>query len=479
MIRVLSFAIFCSLTCAGWTQQYKANPSLIQNTDFQWEDGVLKDWTVERGAGSGKIKSIIRKTSDGALQFVGRQNVQVWDVVSQNFETSAGDFLRFSYTAKATGVQQQRGQFRNCYAGIWFSNSDGQNLGNTFFPITDEEFTSHERVVQVPATATIASVTMFLSMTGDLQFKTIDVQKLETDDSFDVLVSQLNRYYSYFEYKQIDWPGLAEKYRTEATEASDRREFENVVSKMLGEFRDGHVWIVKNGTRVPTWRPERPALNFDFGIVGKQLKDVKRFGPIGLVAATNNDLTYVRVTGLQGDPKNVEAMMAEITERFGSRGMVIDLRANGGGSEPFARAIAGLFCKEPVQYAINRFRKNDKLDEFFEYPRSPVMPAEDKEVFDGPVVCLIGPGAVSSAEGMAMMFQALPNATLMGQPTRGSSGNPASVVLPNQVEVWFSRWVACTADGQPIEDRGVQPDVIVKHQAGSDATWIQAKESFK
>ena len=47
-------------------------------------------------------------------------------------------------------------------------------------------------------------------------------------------------------------------------------------------------------------------------------------------------------------------------------------------------------------------------------------------------------------------------------PTRGASGNPAPVTLPNGVEVWFSRWVAMELDGTPIEDRGVIPDVAVK-----------------
>ena len=95
-----------------------------------------------------------------------------------------------------------------------------------------------------------------------------------------------------------------------------------------------------------------------------------------------------------------------------------------------------------MTYAINRFRKNNKHDEFVEYPRSPLTPIRGK-IYDRPVVALIGAGAVSSAEGTALMFQALPNVSLVGQPTRGSSGNPAGVKLP----VFFSRWVACNAKG--------------------------------
>ena len=39
------------------------------------------------------------------------------------------------------------------------------------------------------------------------------------------------------------------------------------------------------------------------------------------------------------------------------------------------------------------------------------------------VVCIIGPGCVSSGEGFAKMLAALPHVTLVGEPTRGSSGS--------------------------------------------------------
>ena len=86
------------------------------------------------------------------------------------------------------------------------------------------------------------------------------------------------------------------------------------------------------------------------------------------------------------------------------------------------------------------------------------------------MVCLAGPCTVSSGECFTLMMKALPGATVIGQPTRGSSGNPAPVHLPNGVSVWFSRWEQLTPAGEPVEKRGVHPDVLVEHVGEGDPT---------
>jgi C-terminal processing protease CtpA/Prc len=99
--------------------------------------------------------------------------------------------------------------------------------------------------------------------------------------------------------------------------------------------------------------------------------------------------------------------------------------------------------------------------------------------FTRPVVCLIGPGCVSSGEGFALMMKAMDHVTLVGQPTRGASGNPHPVTLSNGVKVWFSRWVAMEPDGTPIEGRGIQPDVTVEHMGEGDPTFDKAVEILR
>jgi len=469
----LSFA-FTSLE--NLAAQQMGGENLIRNGTFQWTGEKLTGWDIAAGAGRGNRLSSIARGSDGSLELSGDSRTQTWNFVGQSFDASPGDCFQLSYTAKANDVRQQRGQNRNCYAGIFFKKA-GRMVGNAFFTVSESEYTSHQRLVTIPDGVDEAQVTLFLSMTGTLNFKDVSVRKQKAEDSFDALVAQMDRYYSYFDHKGIDWKALTARYRESALKADDAASFQRVIKPMLAELKDGHVWFGQGQRREPAWKAPRPELNFDFKVVDKQLKQVKRFGRMGLVARTVGGVGYVRITSLQARPEEMQKLVAAVESLFDTQGIVIDLRANGGGSEDPGRMIAGLFCRQPTTYAINRFRKNGRHNEFDEFKRSPLQP-DDGTTFEKPAVCLIGPGAVSSAEGMALMFKALPNVTLMGQPTRGSSGNPAGVKLPNGVEVFFSRWVACDAQGQPIEDHGVQPDEVVEHADGKDPTWQRALESL-
>jgi carboxyl-terminal processing protease len=69
--------------------------------------------------------------------------------------------------------------------------------------------------------------------------------------------------------------------------------------------------------------------------------------------------------------------------------------------------------------------------------------------------------------------------TLVGQPTRGASGNPRPVTLSNGVRVWFSRWISLTPEGTPLEGRGIRPDVLVEHEGNGDKTFDKAVEILK
>jgi C-terminal processing protease CtpA/Prc len=152
-------------------------------------------------------------------------------------------------------------------------------------------------------------------------------------------------------------------------------------------------------------------------------------------------------------------------------GFVIDLRMANGGSEPLALAIAQLFCGKEVVYAKSKFRNGRGHSVFSqEHPRT-LPAAKSGKPYLKPVVCLLGPGCVSSGEGFAQMMRVLPHVTTVGLPTRGSSGNPGPVdVGETGLVVYYSRWVDLLPDGTPIEGKGVPPAVTVDEPAASYQT---------
>ncbi len=81
----------------------------------------------------------------------------------------------------------------------------------------------------------------------------------------------------------------------------------------------------------------------------------------------------------------------------------MDLRRNSGGDEQTAAAIASLLADKPYIYARQQIRSGDGFIETS--PRK--IERREGKTFNGPVVCLLGPGAVSSAEGFALMMKAM------------------------------------------------------------------------
>jgi C-terminal processing protease CtpA/Prc len=167
-------------------------------------------------------------------------------------------------------------------------------------------------------------------------------------------------------------------------------------------------------------------------------------------------------------PELVAKAVAAIEKLADTPGFVVDLRNANGGSEPLAQKIAELFCEKKVIYAKSKFRNGKGHDVFTEDYERAMGPLKSGKPYVKPVVCLLGPGCVSSGEGFAKMMAALPHVTTVGLPTRGSSGNPGPVgVGDSGLIVYFSRWVDLLPDGTPIEGKGVPPKIRVDESVES------------
>jgi C-terminal processing protease CtpA/Prc len=272
----------------------------------------------------------------------------------------------------------------------------------------------------------------------------------------------------------IDWDALAGRYRKEAQSAETPAAFATAISGMLAELEDIHVWIeLPDGRQVYPYSSGYRA-NFDHRAVEAMLDSVTHFGGVGFTGRTKEGFGVLVVGGLPSEGDDVYRRLIDATTRmFGAPGFIVDLRSNGGGSETRAQQIAGLFADKRYLYARSKVRSGPQIDDFGESRPRYIGPAVS-EPYARPVVCLVGPGCVSSGEGFALMMKAMNHVTLVGQHTRGASGNPAPVTLPNGVAVWFSRWVAMEPDGAPFEGRGIAPDVEVEPTGPGDPTFETA-----
>ncbi len=290
--------------------------------------------------------------------------------------------------------------------------------------------------------------------------------------TFDALWDEMDRHYSYFVLKKIDWKTLKDRYKSKAIAAHDLREFVDILKEMLGHLHDGHVWVAfegRNDTHV-----NRADANYNHEVVWNALEKPAYCNNFAFVGITKTDGFGAFVVTKQGkaDKESVQQAVDFIRAHHDAPGFLVDLREAGGGNELLALGIAREFCGKDAVYAKSKSRAGPGHDDFGR--------VDVREL----VVCLIGPQSVSSGEGFVQMMKCLPNVTTVGARTRGSSGNPRAFILPGvAVTVWYSRWVDLMPDGTPIEDAGIAPDLAVNGPADAykekDPTWEEAIEVLR
>jgi hypothetical protein len=309
------------------------------------------------------------------------------------------------------------------------------------------------------------------------------IEKTKLEAAFDAFADDFARNYCYFELKKIDWPSLRARGRAKCLAAGSEYAFADALAEMLIECRDGHIWIDRGGDRIPTlfqtWTP-----NFNRNVILAALGSRIPCGDFAIVGKTleGNYGALIMMKQSAADRGSVRKAIDLFDRMRGAPGYVIDLRYADGGDESLARDIAELFCEKDTVYARSRFRNGPGLGDFGP-PQDRILKGQP-DALTQPIVVLVGPGTVSSGEGFVKMLKALPQATLVGQPTRGSSGNPRPFKLPGlELTVWYSRWVDLEPDGSPVEGRGIAPHVAVNEPPEAyrdrDPTWEKAMEVMK
>lgn len=279
-------------------------------------------------------------------------------------------------------------------------------------------------------------------------------------DAFDKLWKAFDENYAGFALRpEVGWTALRDHYRPIALASKSTYEFAGVCAEMLKPLRDLHVWLNVAGTPIPVYNRVRVANANPEGTRAILRAVAPESGGQGELfwAVTTNNIGYISIQGWSD--ATLSSQFDEALEKMrDTRGLIFDVRLNGGGSEPIAKEVAARFVDKEFVYAYDQQRNgpaHTNLTKKFSRTVAPRGPWR----YNRPVLLLIGQKCMSSNESFVGMMTGDPDVTTFGDHTCGSSGNPQMVQLPLDITVSVPQWIDYRPDGVPLDEQGFQPQI--------------------
>ena len=305
------------------------------------------------------------------------------------------------------------------------------------------------------------------------------VREIYTDNTntgnFEALWSLIDRHYCFFDYKAqeygLDWNEVYDRYKPLVSESMDNDDLFEVMCRMLGELRDGHVNLYTSIDvgRYWSWKEDYPR-NFYEHIQENYLGTDYRIGGGMRYQILNDNIGYIYYGDFSGTVSNT--YMNRILNYFAlCKGIIIDVRNNGGGYVYNIDEIMSHFIEERVLCGYVCHKTGPGHSDFSEWEERWIKPAETELRWQKPVAILTNRGCFSATNTFVSDMKNVSKVCVFGDRTGGGGGMPMSLEMPNGWSVRYSAAPMFDAGGNQIEF-GVDPDVRVDISAEDFARGV-------
>ena len=299
--------------------------------------------------------------------------------------------------------------------------------------------------------------------------------------NFDVFAATWAEHYGFFDLKHADWKAIVAAHRTKVTDSTKPEQLLEIFKGMVEPFEDAHTYISattikqgwSGGRKGPNWmeRSDRPKA---FEVMDKNyLRSPLQSWCNGQIqyALLDGNVGYVRIKsfGGYGQEPGFESGLVALEQALDTifadaakwPGLVIDVRINGGGADPYGLAIASRLATGEYE-AYSKEARSDPTDprKWTSAQPSRVRPS-DRPGFKGRVIELTGIHSVSAAETFTQaLLKRQPTVTRVGEHTQGVFSDVLGRKLPNGWEFGLPNERFMT-DGKNYDGPGIPPDVPV------------------
>lgn len=296
------------------------------------------------------------------------------------------------------------------------------------------------------------------------------VNEEEFDNSpqgnLDALWKIIDERYCFLDYKQqeygLDWQQVHQKYRQQVTGNINNEQLFEVLGNMLSELRDGHVNLsaAHDFARYWQWFENYPA-NFSDSLERRYLGTDYRIASGLRYKVLDDNIGYIRYESFS-DGIGSGNLTEVLNYLLLCRGLIIDIRNNGGGDLTNAEKFAARFTNEKTLVGYIQHKTGPGHHDFSEKEPRYIEPAAALR-WQKPVCVLTNRHVFSAANEFTLYMKAMPNVKIVGDRTGGGAGMPFSSSLPNGWVVRFSAVPMYDALHQSTEF-GIVPDYPVELQ---------------
>ena len=281
--------------------------------------------------------------------------------------------------------------------------------------------------------------------------------------NFEALWSIIDEHYCFFDYKQheygLDWQQVYNKYKVRVSDKMSETQLFEVLCDMLAELRDGHVnlYTSYDTGRYWTWQEAFPK-NYSDSLERRYLGTDYKMAAGLRYRVLDDNVGYIRYSSFENPvgEGNLDDCLSYLAL---CRGLIVDIRNNGGGDLTTAEMLAARFVGEKTLVGYMQHKTGTGHNDFSAMKAQYLEPSS-KLRWHKPVCVLTNRSVYSAANEFAVMMHALPNVKLVGDRTGGGSGLPMSNSLPNGWSVRYSSCPMYDAQKQQTEF-GIEPDYSV------------------
>ncbi|MHC4499362.1 MAG: S41 family peptidase, partial [Planctomycetota bacterium] len=268
--------------------------------------------------------------------------------------------------------------------------------------------------------------------------------------------------YSYRDLRAVNWGNLFDIFSASLNQASTAEQFATITGELLSYAEDAHVRVKIGAQSFPVFTRSVEG-NYNYNVLRTLVPNWQdKNNRVSTGYFSDGNIGYIWIDSWSSaNPEELDAVFVALNTFSSTNGLIIDARGNGGGSETLAGNVAGCFITQSKLYAKHKYRNVNQPSGFNELQNRWLYPNSGQPTYTGQVAVLMGEVCMSSCDAYLLMMKQVPNCTLVGVHSYGSSAVSKPHDLSNGVTVWLPSWIAMRADGTRFEGEGIFPHITV------------------